>query len=60
LRTRLAFIQMDETARNRLRELSPLIKQVLPGVFDAFYAHVEKFPYTARLFRDKTHMRHAR
>ncbi|MEZ5787924.1 MAG: globin-coupled sensor protein [Xanthobacteraceae bacterium] len=60
LQTRLAFIQMDESVRQRLRELRPLIKRVLPGVLDAFYAHVEKFPDTARLFRDKTHMRHAR
>ncbi|MEZ5785539.1 MAG: protoglobin domain-containing protein [Xanthobacteraceae bacterium] len=36
------------SVRQRLRELRPLIKRVLPGVLDAFYAHVEKFPDTAR------------
>lgn len=60
LQTRLAFIRVDDTVRRNLRELSPLIKRVLPGVLDAFYLHIEKFPDTARLFKDKNHMRYAR
>lgn len=60
LRTRLDFIGIDDEIRGHLRELRPLIGEVLPGILDGFYATVERFPATARFFKNKDHMRHAR
>jgi ABC-type transporter Mla subunit MlaD len=60
LRARLAFVRIDGATRALLREMRPMIAAVLPGVLDEFYAHISKFPETARLFADPAHMRHAK
>ncbi len=60
LQARLAFVRMDESVRQSLLELRPLIMRVLPDVLDAFYEHLGQFPDMARLFNNKAHTRHAR
>jgi methyl-accepting chemotaxis protein len=60
LQTRLDFIGINDEIRAHLRELRPLIAEVLPGILDGFYATVGRFPDTSRFFRNKDHMRHAK
>ena len=43
-----------------LREHKSYIMSVLPDGLDAFYDHVAAFPETARFFRDRAHMMHAK
>ncbi len=58
--SRLDFIGMDDKTRTALRELQPLIAEVIPGILDAFYAQAAKFHETARLFTDRAHMDRAK
>jgi archaellum component FlaC len=60
LRERLEFLRIDDEARGLLRELQPMIARVLPGVLDDFYAHVGRYPTTARMFANELQMRRAR
>jgi methyl-accepting chemotaxis protein len=60
IETRLAFIRVDDQVRAGLRELKPLVDRVLPGILDGFYAHVDRFPEMAKMFRSREHQRHAR
>jgi methyl-accepting chemotaxis protein len=60
LQTRLDFIGIDRASRDALRELRPLITKVLPGLLDAFYAHLGKYPQVARLFADPATVRRAK
>ncbi|NRG17381.1 globin-coupled sensor protein [Rhizobiales bacterium] len=57
---RLAFNRISEETKATLREARPLILEALPKVLERFYRHVAEFEDTARLFKDKSHMEHAR
>jgi methyl-accepting chemotaxis protein len=57
---RLRFVQIDDEARDLLRELRPTITRVLPDILDRFYIHLASYPEVMRLFADPSHMRHAR
>jgi methyl-accepting chemotaxis protein len=59
-RVRLSFVQIDDEARDLLRELRPTIARVLPGILDQFYVHLASYPEAMRLFADPSQMRHAR
>ena len=45
--SRLKFLNFDQTHRETLREMRPLVNQLLPGILEDFYAHIGKFPETA-------------
>ena len=45
--SRLKFLNFDQAHRQTLREMRPLVNQLLPGILEDFYAHIGKFPETA-------------
>ena len=57
---RLDFIQMNETTREALRSLAPLIEAELPVALDAFYKQIHAFPETKQLFGIDGHIARAR
>jgi methyl-accepting chemotaxis protein len=60
LSERLAFIKLNEASRAALGAAAPTIKAALPGVLEAFYAQIRRFPAVAGLFSDERHMSAAR
>ena len=60
LHQRLAFVGIDADTRATLRAMRPTIAAILPGVLDAFYAHISRYPDAGGLFADPAHMRHAK
>jgi methyl-accepting chemotaxis protein len=58
--TRLSFHQIDGETVATLREAGPIVAEILPGALDRFYAHLAKFPDTAKLFQGREHMMHAK
>ena len=57
---RLAFNMIDGEMLAALREAKPLIVAQMPAVLDDFYDHVARFEETARFFRSREHMQHAK
>jgi signal transduction histidine kinase len=49
---RLAFLDIDERDRQRLRALGPELTACAPAFVDAFYQHLSRFEETARFLRD--------
>ncbi|MGV6876139.1 protoglobin domain-containing protein [Pseudochelatococcus sp. B33] len=47
---RVAFLGIDAEVTATLRELYPAVKQEMPGILDAFYAHIMARPDIALLF----------
>jgi methyl-accepting chemotaxis protein len=47
--SRLRFLKFDQAHRETLREMRPVVNQVLPGILEEFYAHLARFPDVARL-----------
>ena len=45
--SRLKFLDFDQAHRATLREMRPLVNQILPGILDEFYAHIRRFPAMA-------------
>ena len=60
LRQRLDFIELDDAARKSMRDLRPVISELIGGALDKFYAKIAKTPAVAGFFADKTHMGHAK
>ncbi|MBA15095.1 MAG: chemotaxis protein [Sphingomonas sp.] len=60
LESRLAFIEMDEKQREDLRAARSIVEKSLGPALDRFYARAAATPETARFFRDKAHIAHAR
>ena len=60
VKSRLAFIGMDETKCATLREMRPLIAKILPEVLDGFYRLVASTSEVGKMFSDPAHMRHAK
>ncbi len=56
LSDRLAFIGLDDSARNALRDLRPLIRKEISGALGAFYAKVKATPHTRDFFKNDAHM----
>jgi methyl-accepting chemotaxis protein len=53
---RLAFIAFDDAQRSRLASLQPLLRKILGGALDRFYAQARVTPATGTFFRDDAHM----
>jgi methyl-accepting chemotaxis protein len=45
--SRLKFLDFDQAHRATLREMRPLVNQILPGILEEFYAHIGGFPEMA-------------
>ncbi|MEX2629831.1 MAG: protoglobin domain-containing protein [Tistlia sp.] len=60
LKERLAFAQIDSETGALLRAAKPWLEQVLPGILDSFYRHIDAFPETAAFFPDARTKQHAR
>lgn len=56
LNSRLAFMQLDTPARDRINGLHDDIVRALPGALDAFYAQLRKSPETQRFFSSEKHI----
>ena len=48
---RLRFQGIDDTVRTTLRELKPLLPEIMPGLLDGFYSHMGGWPEVARIIR---------
>ncbi len=57
---RLRFIEIDAETRARLRALRPWLQAELPGILDAFYAHLWQFPEMQAMFASEAVRQHAR
>lgn len=60
LSERLRFNLIDQETMAALREAKTFVLGELPGVLDAFYDHIGKFPDTAKFFKSRDHMMHAK
>ena len=56
LAERLAFIQLDETARRALNQAKPIITAEIGPALDRFYSAVRKEPRVAHLFQNDGHI----
>jgi methyl-accepting chemotaxis protein len=46
--SRLKFLNFDDDMRKTLREMRPVVIQLLPGILEDLYSHLGKFPNMAR------------
>jgi len=60
LKQRLDFIELDDSARQSLRQMRPAISELLSGALDKFYGKLARTPSVASFFADKSHMNHAK
>lgn len=47
---RLGFLQIDQDTRQALAEISPVVRDSLPGILSDFYDHIRKWPQVSRFF----------
>jgi len=52
-RERLAFLRLDEAAREELRELWPIVEPHLVSILEGFYSHLFKVPHLATIIGDR-------
>lgn len=57
---RLNFHGLDSNIRDTLRANKAFILSELPSALDAFYDHVARFEETAKFFKNRQHMMHAK
>ncbi|PDV89287.1 globin-coupled sensor protein [Rhizobium sp. H4] len=60
LKQRLDFIELDEATRKSMRELRPVIAELIGGALDKFYAKIARTPAVSSFFTDKSHVDHAK
>jgi len=60
LNERLAFLGINETVKQSLREAKPFIDAALPEILSGFYSHVGQFPEVARMFSGPAMMERAK
>ncbi|MGW9232334.1 methyl-accepting chemotaxis protein [Pseudorhizobium sp. NPDC055634] len=60
LQDRLQFVGLDAAQLRSLSGIQPLISRVLGGALDTFYEKITRHPHTARFFKDKSHVTHAK
>jgi methyl-accepting chemotaxis protein len=53
---RVAFMGLDDRARQALRDLRPVINKEIGGALSAFYDKVKATPETRQFFKDERHM----
>ncbi|MDX9859463.1 MAG: globin-coupled sensor protein [Rhodospirillales bacterium] len=52
-RERLAFLRLDEAAREELRELWPIVEPHLVSILEGFYSHLFKVQHLATIIGDR-------
>ncbi len=57
---RTNFLKIDDETKTVLREMLPLIRDVLPDVLDRFYNHVKIWGEVSRFFANDAHMNGAK
>jgi methyl-accepting chemotaxis protein len=57
---RLAFNRIDQESIAALRDNKAFVLAELPPVLDRFYDHIARFDETAKFFRNRDHMKHAK
>ncbi|PCD69336.1 globin-coupled sensor protein [Rhizobium phaseoli] len=60
LKQRLDFIELDEAARKSMRDLRPVISELVGGALDKFYAKIARTPAVSSFFTDKSQVAHAK
>jgi methyl-accepting chemotaxis protein len=60
IRERLRFNMIGRDTADILREAKPFILAEMPKILDGFYDHIGNFPETAKFFRSREHMMHAK
>ena len=60
LKQRLDFIELDDNARQSLRQMRPAISELLSGALERFYGKLARTPSVASFFSDKSHMNSAK
>jgi hypothetical protein len=60
IQERLRFNLIDQETVASLREAKSFILAEMPLILDGFYDHVGKFTETAKFFRSREHMMHAK
>ncbi len=60
LASRLAFMEMDQKARDSLRSHRKVVMAALPGLLDRFYTLIRKTPEVYRMFASEDMVTHAR
>jgi methyl-accepting chemotaxis protein len=53
---RVAFMGLDDRARQALRDLRPLIRKEIGPALSVFYGKVKTTPATSKFFKDERHM----
>jgi len=59
-KTRIAFMKIDESDRQMLRALRPVIAERFPGILDKFYEHLRSWPDIHGMFGGDAGIQHAR
>lgn len=57
---RLRFARIDQTCRNALTEIAPLVQAALPSILESFYSHIGQWPQVSSLFRNADIIAHAK
>lgn len=57
---RVSFNRIDALAVEALRSSKSFVLGVMPSILDRFYDHVGQYPETAKFFRNRDHMMHAK
>lgn len=57
---RLSFNRIGDEAIAALRQSKSFVMSELPAILDGFYDHISKFPETAKFFKNRQHMMHAK
>jgi methyl-accepting chemotaxis protein len=58
--SRLKFNKIDDEVITSLRQSKSFLLSELPPILDSFYDHISKFSETAKFFRNRQHMMHAK
>ncbi|WP_337267985.1 methyl-accepting chemotaxis protein [Oryzifoliimicrobium ureilyticus] len=60
LKERIAFLELDGPARDRLREMAPQVMPMAVEALEKFYAKLARTPAAAKFFPDRALMDHAK
>lgn len=60
IRERLRFNMIDQETVASLRESKSFILAEMPTILDRFYDHISNFAETAKFFKSREHMMHAK
>lgn len=56
IRSRLQFMEFDDTQRDKLRTAQPVVRKVIGSALDRFYNRAKQTPETAAFFDNQAHM----